>query len=204
MNYNAYSVLGLTSGATREEIDRRYYELRKQYSADRFLPGLAGEEASEKLQAVEVAYRDILNELAEEKVSHTAEVGDKYGEVKKLITDGKLDDAQEILDLMTERDAEWHYVQSLLFYKRNWFLESKKQLEFAVQLEPQNQRYRESLDKLVKVLSSKTISPDQMRTTATPTGGIGAGNGTCTGTTCGDCLLANVCCNCMSCMGGCR
>lgn len=204
MDYNAYEILGLTSGATREQIDERYAELRARYQKDRFLPGEEGEIASEKLQEIEVAYRDILASIEEAKKTETFVEDDDYSAVQKLISDGKLDEAQSKLDARVSRDAEWHYVQSILFYKRNWFLESKKQLELACQMEPNNDRYKQSLDKLTKILASNTISPDQLRTNSRPVDNgpaMGAGNGTCTGSSCGDCLLCNACCNCMSCMG---
>ena len=205
MDYNAYEILGLTSSATRDEIDARYKELRDRYQRDRFLPGEEGEEASEKLQQIEVAYRDILASLEEQKQTERFVEDDDYSVVQELISAGKLDEAQKMLDEREIRDAEWHYVQSILFYKRNWFLESKKQLELACQMEPNNDRYKQSLDKLTKILASNTISPDQLRTTSRPMDDgprVGAGNGTCTGSSCGDCLLCNACCNCMSCMGG--
>ena len=47
MFYNPFEILGLTPTATRDEVDVRYNELRQKYQADRFLPGEAGEEASE-------------------------------------------------------------------------------------------------------------------------------------------------------------
>lgn len=207
-NYNAYEILGLATSATREEIDAKYKELRSKYQQSRFLPGEEGEEASEKLQQLEVAYRDILSLLEEQnKTENYAEdSADDYTEIQNLIKNNKLGEAQSKLDARETRDAEWHYVQSILFYKRNWFLESKKQLELACQMEPDNQRYKQSLEKLTKILASNTISPDQMRTTSRPTDNgpqIGAGNGTCTGSSCGDCLLCNACCNCAQCMGGC-
>lgn len=205
MDYNAYEILGLTSSATRDEIDARYKQLRDQYQRDRFLPGEEGEEASEKLQQIEVAYRDILAGMEEQKQQTTDFTdADDYAEIQRFISDGKLDEAQAKLDERESRDAEWHYVQSILFYKRNWFLESKKQLELACQMDPTNERYKQSLDKLTKILASNTISPDQLRTTSRPMDDgprVGAGNGTCTGSSCGDCLLCNACCNCMSCMG---
>ncbi len=205
MDYNAYEILGLTTSATRNEIDERYKELRDKYQRARFALGEEGEEASEKLQQIEVAYRDILASLEEENQAQTFKEDDSYTAIQQLITEGKLDEAQTKLDDMVSRDAEWHYVQSILFYKRNWFLESKKQLELACQMEPDNSRYKQSLDKLTKILASNTISPDQLRTTSRPMDDgprVGAGNGTCTGSSCMDCLLCNTCCNCMSCMGG--
>ena len=205
MIYNAYEILGLSERATREEIDARYYQLREKYQKDRFLPGDEGEEASEKLQQLEVAYRDILTTLAEAEQSDNFTEDVDYTAIQELISAGKLDEAQAKLDARATRDAEWHYLQSILFYKRNWFLESKKQLELACQMEPQNSRYQQSLEKLTKILASNTISPDQLRTTSRPTDEgprVGAGNGTCTGSACLDCMLCNACCNCCQCMGG--
>ena len=205
MIYNAYEILGLTESATREEIDARYYELRDRYQKDRFLPGDEGEEASEKLQQLEVAYRDILTTLAEAEQSQDFREDTDYGAIQELITSNKLDEVQKMLDERVTRDAEWHYMQSILFYKRNWFLESKKQLELACQMEPDNARYKQSLEKLTKILASNTISPDQLRTTSRPIDDgprVGAGNGTCSGSACVDCLLCNACCNCCQCMGG--
>lgn len=205
MIYNAYEILGLPDTATQEEIDARYKELREKYQRDRFLPGDEGEEASEKLQQIEVAYRDINIQRQEREQSQEFTDDKDYTAIQALITANKLDEAQRKLDERVTRDAEWHYVQSILFYKRNWFLESKRQLELACQMEPDNQRYKQSLEKLTKILASNTISPDQLRSTSRPVDDgprIGAGNGTCTGSTCTDCLLCNLCCNCMSCMGG--
>ncbi len=206
-NYNAYEIMGLSTNATKDEVKRRYDQLRAQYQRDRFLPGAEGEEASEKLQELEVAYRDILASMEEETQTDDFRQESDYTEIQKMISENRLDEAQAKLDGRTVRDAEWHYVQSILFYKRSWFLESKKQLELACQMEPTNERYKQSLEKLTKILASNTISPDQMRTTSRPADSgpsVGAGNGTCTGSSCGDCLLCNACCNCMQCMGGCR
>ena len=205
MIYNAYEILGLPESATWEEVEARYQELRKQYQQDRFLPGDEGEEASEKLQQLEVAYRDIKTQLEEQKQAGTFTEDADYSRIQELITSGNLDEAQKLLDERTTRDAEWHYIQSILFYKRNWFLESKSQLELACQMEQDNVRYRQSLEKLTKILASNTISPDQLRTNSRPVDSqpqMGAGNGSCTGSNCLDCLLCNMCCNCCL-RGGC-
>lgn len=206
MIYNAYEILGLSEAATRDEIDARYRELREKYQKDRFLPGDEGEEASEKLQQLEVAYRDIIAGMQEAEQASTFTDDQDYSVIQELIGDNKLDEAQAKLDERVTRDAEWHYLQSILFYKRNWFLESKKQLELACQMEPDNTRYKQSLEKLTKILASNTISPDQLRTTSRPVDDrptVGAGNGTCTGSMCLDCMLCQSCCNCFRCMGGC-
>lgn len=204
MDYNAYEILGLTSSATREQVDEKYQQLRNKYQRDRFLPGEEGERAAEKLQQIEIAYRDILISLEDNNQQQSEGSDSDYSAIQEQISNGNLDEAQALLDKKVSRDAEWHYLQAIVFYKRSWFLESKKQLEFACQLDPNNQRYADSLTKLTKILASNTISPDQMRTTSSPVDngfGFGANNGTCTGTVCGDICAANLCCNCLT---GCR
>ena len=205
MTYNAYEILGLSESATMEEIEARYNELREKFQRDRFQPGEVGEEASEKLQQLEVAYRDIKIQLEEQKQAETFTNDADYSVIQQYITSGNLDEAQRLLDERANRDAEWHYMQSILFYKRNWFLESKAQLELACQMEPNNARYTQSLEKLTKILASNTISPDDLRTNSRPVDNgpqMGAGNGSCTGSNCLDCLLCNLCCNCCF-RGGC-
>ncbi len=222
MNYDAYSILGVDKTASREEVDAKYQQLRSKYQKERFQVGEAGEEAAENLQRIEVAYRDILAEREEQDKANNVNTAsadsdnssynrdtqsqnstnaDQYERIMQMLKQDRLDEAQSMLDNCDQRDAEWHYLQSILFYKRNWFLESKKQLEFALQLEPNNQRYRDSLDKLNKILASNTISPEQLRTNSRPAGNeYGYGNGTCTGNACCDCMLCNACCNCLTCM----
>lgn len=214
MDYNAFEILGLPYTATRDEVKDKYNELRKQYLEDRFKPGDEGERAAEKLQELDVAYRDAMDAIDEREQranraanadNATSDNGatDDYESIRQQIKDNKLDEAQDALDQIIDRTAEWHYLQSILFYKRNWFLESKKQLEMACQMEPNNKRYKQSLDKLTKILASNTISPDQMRTSSSSTEDSRYyDNGTCTGSACADCLLCNMCCNCASCMAG--
>ncbi len=153
---------------------------------------------------MEVAYRDILSSMDESEQKETFVEDDSYVAIQDLITAGKLDEAQTKLDERVSRDAEWHYIQSILFYKRNWFWKVKNSSNLRVRWNRGNVRYKQSLDKLTKILASNTISPDQLRTTSRPMDDgprVGAGNGTCTGSSCTDCLLCNACCNCMSCMG---
>ena len=49
--------------------------------------------------------------------------------MEKLIKNGNISAAQSLLDGVNERNAEWHYLQSVIFYKKNWISESEKQLK---------------------------------------------------------------------------
>ena len=71
-----------------------------------------------------------------------------YEEVERHIKNGNISAAQSALDDCNERNAEWHYLQSVVFYKKNWTSESKKQLEIALNMEPYNSKYSNAYAKL--------------------------------------------------------
>ena len=114
-----YGIFGLTSSCTDEELEQKYEELKKKYSEDRFLEGDAGNEAAKKLTEIETAYAEIKSERSEKNFSSEQDSG-LYREVEDLIKNGDLTSAQDKLDAFNERGAEWHYLQSVLFYKKNW------------------------------------------------------------------------------------
>ena len=141
-----YKILGLTQNATEEEIDAAYNELKNKYSKDRFLEGEAGNEAARNLTKLETAYHDIKMSFKKNNSKDAPEYD--FSEIEKLIKNGNISAAQSMLDDVNDRTAEWHYLQSVVFYKKNWINESKKQLEIAMNMEPHNEKYSESYSKL--------------------------------------------------------
>ena len=79
----------------------------------------------------------------------------KYEEISKLIKAGKIDEAQHALDDCDERLAEWHYLQAVVYYKKNWGNECKKQMEIALTKDPENEKYKTTYEKLKKELEFK-------------------------------------------------
>lgn len=148
MNKRNLEILGLTEGASKEQIDEAYSALRAKYLEDRFLDGEEGNNAARMLTKIETAYTELLSELAEAEKSENTEGGSAYEKVEALIKDGKLDEAQRLLDSFNERNAQWHYLQSVVFYRKNWTNESKKQLEIAMHLDTENQKYKDAYKKL--------------------------------------------------------
>ena len=73
---------------------------------------------------------------------------ENFDEVERLIHAGDLTGAQTALDQYNDRTAHWHYLQSVIFYKKNWVNESKKQLEIAISMDPKNAKYADSYIKL--------------------------------------------------------
>ena len=146
MNKKNLELFGLNENATREELDAAYSALRAKYLEERFMDGEVGNNAAEMLTRIDTAYNDLVREFSESAAS--SEDGGSFTRVEELLRDGNLTDAQRELDSFNERGGKWHYLQSVLFYRKNWVNESKKQLEIAIQLEPENEKYRETYRKL--------------------------------------------------------
>lgn len=147
-----YKVLGLDSSATPDQLKQKYNELRAIYAEQRFKSGEEGNEGARKLQELEEAWAALSDKLERDTVtSSTGEVN--YGVVDELIRQGKYDEAQNFLDGVQQRGSEWHYMQAIVFYKREWLTESKAQLEMALAEDPNNPKYKASLEKLTMVMN---------------------------------------------------
>lgn len=146
MQKNPYLILGVSEDATFAELQDAYTKLQNKYKADRFLEGEAGAEAIKHLEEVEWAFLECQRFLNEKAVVEDAK--NIYDGVSSLIKEDKLVEAQSKLDGIDVRDAEWHYYQSIIYYKKNWLNDSKTQLEICVTLDPKNYKYAEALRKL--------------------------------------------------------
>lgn len=149
-----YEIFGLSVGATDSEIDEAYNRLRAKYRSEMFLEGERGDDAAKKLTELEDAYRDVLESRTYKTNEETySEVGAKFKKVEELVKSGRINEAQDILDDITERTADWHYYQAMVFYKKDWFTDAKKQLELALEKDKDNEKYKKTLQKLEKVMS---------------------------------------------------
>ena len=146
MSKQYYDLLGVSETATDEEITAAFEQLKKKYSEERFLEGEKGNEAAKMLNRIDVAYNEIMTERRESRSADNA--SSSYAKAEQFIRDGKINEAQAVLDEFNERPAEWHYLQSVVFYKKNWMNESKKQLEIAIQMDGSNEKYRTAYNKL--------------------------------------------------------
>ena len=141
-----YELLDLTESATDEEITARYETLKEKYKEDRWLDGEAGNEAARKLTQIEMAYRELMASRKEQ--DKNTDGKNTFEEISALLKEDKLSEAQAMLDNFNERTAEWHYLQAVVFYKKNWTNDSKKQLEIAMEMDPDNTKYRNAYGKM--------------------------------------------------------
>lgn len=209
MNKKNLEIFGLDEGATPEDVKSAYETLRAKYLEDRFKDGETGNEAAKMLTKIELAYTELQIEFKE---SADTEGGDLYGKAEQLIKDGNISEAQRVLDSFNERGAQWHYLQSVIFYRKNWVNESKKQLEIAIHLDPENMKYKETYRKLNDKISSDAQpnqqaggqaqqGPYQGQTMDSRQEDSQMGGNFCA--SCIECCYLNMCINCL-CNGCCR
>lgn len=207
MNKKNLELFGLEEGATLEEIKATYESLREKYLEDRFKDGEVGNNAAKMLTKIEVAYSELESELKE---SNSFDGGDLYEKVEQYLKDGNITEAQRVLDGFNERGARWHYLQSVVFYRKNWINESKKQLEIAIQLEPDNAKYKEAYrklnDKINATAQANAAGQGAQGTYQGQTMDSQASNNQMGGNFCANCIeccYINMCINCL-CNGCCR
>ncbi len=201
MNRENYELLQVDESATDEEIRESYERLKAKYNEDKWLDGEAGNQAARMLGRLDAAYREIMEERREHRKN--TEGASSFEEVGNCIRSGDLARAQLLLDAFNERGAEWHYLQSVVFYKKNWMNESKKQLEIAMQMDGENEKYRTAYEKLKQRADYRKQTGGAPHTNPDPgTGGEQMGGNWCSNCMtlcytylCVNCLF-NLCCGC--------
>jgi hypothetical protein len=126
-----------TAKVTPEEVKVENEELNAQENQDR----------------VELKAEEVKTETSEQNALVYA---------SNLIKEKKYDDAQKVLDDVKDRNAEWHYLQSKIYYYREWISESKKHLELAIEGDPTNEKYKSTLDKLNQIIGNKNVNPEDL------------------------------------------
>ena len=201
-----YELLGVSEYATDEEITKRYDELKAKYREERWQDGEAGNEAARMLTKLDTAYREIMSGRKEQEKNTKGQ--NSFEEISALLKADKIAEAQARLDDFNERSAEWHYLQAVVYYKKNWTNDSKKQLEIAMQMDPNNQKYRAAYGKMNAKNEYQQQQAHQQQQQQNPYANGGApyddqmGGGACSNCIsccytylCVDCLFS-LCCGC--------
>ena len=200
MTQENYEILQVAESATDEEVTASYERLKAQYNEDKWKDGEEGNHAARMLGKLEAAYSEIMNERREKQRNTSGESA--FEEVAECIRSGDIARAQQLLDNFNERSAEWHYLQSVVFIKKNWMYESKKQLEIAIQMDGGNPKYRDAYEKLkaradYKQQTGNNPNAPNAQTDDEQMGGNWCVNciNMCYTFVCVNCLF-NLCCNC--------
>ena len=161
-----YKVLGVNPGDDEETIKKAYRKLVKKYHPDRYVNTPMADMANEKLKEINEAYDMITNHKTDNTSGHGAGYGSGYGggyrtgyggaqyggsytvsfeSVRMLIRLRRLTEAETMLSQLP-KSAEWHYLMGLIYINRGWYDKGKGFLQTAVNMDPQNMEYRQTLN----------------------------------------------------------
>lgn len=194
-----YQVLGVPSTATDEEVKKAYRDLARKYHPDNYHDNPLADLAQERMKEINEAYEAVQSQRKAARAggysggyggyqagyqSGYQSGGSRYQRIRMAISQGNLNLAEELLNAMTDHDAEWSFLKGTICYRRGWLDEARRYYQNAVNMDPDNQEYQRALD-----------IAEGRSTAYRPEGYDNVTTGTCGN---GDCLRlcgATLCCN---------
>ena len=194
-----HQVLGVPSTATDEEVKKAYRDLARKYHPDNYHDNPLADLAQERMKEINEAYEAVQSQRKAARAggysggyggyqagyqSGYQSGGSRYQRIRMAISQGNLNLAEELLNAMTDHDAEWSFLKGAICYRRGWLDEARRYYQNAVNMDPDNQEYQRALD-----------IAEGRSTAYRPEGYDNVTTGTCGN---GDCLRlcgATLCCN---------
>lgn len=152
-----YEVLGVSPDADDNEIKKAYRELARKYHPDNYQNNPLADLAEEKMKEINEAYDTITKQRSG---GYSGGSGGSYGgyqqsyasanpayaRVRNLINAGDLNQAEQVLYEVGQKDGEWYFLSGSIAYRKGWLDEAMQNYARAVQLEPNNMEYRQALN----------------------------------------------------------
>ena len=170
-----YEVLGVSRGASEDEIKKAYKKMARKYHPDNYHDNPLADLAQEKMKEINAAYEQITKERASGKrgsgsggASYGASGYGGYGgyqgyggyggsqsysgqssvlqQARIAINTGNISRAEALLANYSDHNAEWNFLKGVVCYRRGWMDEALRYYRTAVQMDPGNAEYRQALD----------------------------------------------------------
>ena len=159
-----YSVLGVSSSASDEEVKKAYRELARKYHPDNYQNNPLADLAEEKMKEINEAY-DAIMKMREggsqgggsyggyqsqgsygcQRQYQSQSQSSSFVQVRNLITSGNIQEAERLLSEAANHNAEWYFLRGVVAYRRGWLDEAAQNYQIACQMEPGNMEYRQAL-----------------------------------------------------------
>lgn len=193
-----YKVLGVSVNATDEEIKKAYRDLARKYHPDNYHDNPLADLAQEKMKEINEAYDTITKSRAGGRTSsgsYNSYSGGSYGgsssdptfaRVREAINSGNIGLAEQLLNSMQNRTAEWNFLMGSVYYRKGWLDDAARYYQLAVNMDPQNAEYRQALSYMNS--GGRAYNPAGY--------GFGGANDCDACDICTALMCMNMCCNC--------
>lgn len=154
-----YNVLGVSQNASDEEVKKAYRELARKYHPDNYQNNPLADLAEEKMKEINEAYDTITKQRAggysggpagsyggyQQRGYSSPSANPAYARIRNLINGGDLNQAEQLLYEVGQKDGEWYFLSGSIAYRKGWLDEAQQNYIRAVQMEPNNMEYRQAL-----------------------------------------------------------
>lgn len=198
---NPYEVLEVKQGASQDEIKAAYKKMVKKYHPDQYANNPLSDLAQEKIKEINEAYETLgknkgnsrsysgqsQNQSNQGQQRQQSQTSTEYYEIRTTIEKNNIDLADQMLDRIMNRNAEWNYLKGIVSLKKGWYDQAFRYITVATSLDPYNMEYRNTL----QGLKARTSSYNQ--------GGNfrGYNNNGSFCNVCSSLLVADCCCECL-------
>lgn len=156
---NPYNVLGVNENSADEEVKKAYRDLAKKYHPDNYKDNPLAELASEKMREINEAYDMIVKNKNPSNNTSNNYTGNNtnynnsanssvYTQIRNAISVNNIGLAETMLYKITNKDAEWYFLNGCIAYKKGWFDEAMSNYKTACSMDPNNLEYRTSMQRI--------------------------------------------------------
>ncbi len=153
-----YEVLGLSRGASKDDVKSAYRKLAKKYHPDMNENNPLKDLAEEKFKEIQWAYDEIMNESASSASnsysynnSSSQSGSNSLFSVRQLIQTGRFHEAVRALNGISTRNAEWNYLMGVCYVNMGSIGQGMQFVQNAVNMDPNNFEYRNFLNQILNM-----------------------------------------------------